>query len=93
MTGEKEWKLYHQIRVRGFIYYIKGNIRIQVTTAQQIYFYLFNKETYMPILENVMRNHMSCTQMMFGSKVKYGITYKGGEKSFKIYRRKYIHNI
>lgn len=28
MTGVKEWKQYHSIRVRGFIYYIKGNIRI-----------------------------------------------------------------
>ena len=31
--------------------------------------------------------------MMFGSRVKYGITYKGGEKSFNIYRRKFIHDI
>lgn len=64
-----------------------------MTTAQQIFFYLIDRETYMPILENVMRNHMNCTQMMFGSRVKYGITYKGGEKSFNIYRRKFIHDI
>jgi len=24
----KKWKLYHQIQARGFLYYIKGNIRI-----------------------------------------------------------------
>ena len=29
--------------------------------------------------------------MMFGSKVRYGITYKINEKSFNIYRRKYEH--
>lgn len=27
-TTKRSWKLYHQIRVRGFIYFIKGNIRI-----------------------------------------------------------------
>ena len=30
--------------------------------------------------------------MMFGSKVKYGITYKTGERSFDIHRRKYEHD-
>jgi hypothetical protein len=46
----------------------------------------------MPTLENVMFNFMNCSQMMFGSKVKYGITYKGNSSSFDIYRRKYEHN-
>lgn len=30
--------------------------------------------------------------MMFGPKVKYGITYKTNEQSFDIYRRKYVHD-
>ena len=30
--------------------------------------------------------------MMFGSKVKYGITYKTNQKSFDIWRREYQHN-
>jgi hypothetical protein len=30
--------------------------------------------------------------MMFGSKVKYGITYKVNQRSFDIYRRKYEHD-
>ena len=30
--------------------------------------------------------------MMFGSKVRYGITYKTNQKSFDIYRRKYEHS-
>ena len=46
----------------------------------------------MPKLENVMNNFMNCSQMMFGSKVKYGITYKTNEKSFDIHRRKYEHD-
>lgn len=46
----------------------------------------------MPILENVMYNYMSCNQMMFGSKVRYGITYKSNQRSFSIYRRKFQHN-
>ena len=36
------------------IFYIKGNIRIQITTDEFIYFYLIDKETLMPTLENVM---------------------------------------
>jgi len=30
--------------------------------------------------------------MMFGSKVRYGVTYKTNQKSFSIYRRKFEHN-
>ena len=46
----------------------------------------------MPTLENVMYNYMNCNQMMFGSKVRYGVTYKTNQKSFSIYRRKFEHN-
>lgn len=28
ITGERKWKMYHKIQARGFIYYIKGNVRI-----------------------------------------------------------------
>lgn len=28
ITGKLKWKIYHRIQARGFIYYIKGNIRI-----------------------------------------------------------------
>jgi len=30
--------------------------------------------------------------MMFGAKVRYGITYKTNQRSFAIYRRKHMHN-
>ena len=60
-TDVRKWKLYHTIsNVRGFIYYIKGNIRIQVTSDIKIYFYLIDKLTFEPILENVMFNYMNC---------------------------------
>ena len=49
-------------------------------------------ETYQPILESVMFNFMRCNQMMFGSKVKYGVTYKTGELCYNVFRRKYEHN-
>ena len=39
-----------------------------------------------------MYNYMSCNQMMFGSKVRYGITFKSNQRSFSIYRRKFQHN-
>lgn len=90
---EERWTQYHEIKVRGFVYFIKGNIRIQITTDELIYFYLIDKETYMPKLENVMYNFMGCNQMMFGSRVRYGISYKQNQKCFDIYRRKYMHNL
>ena len=75
-TERRRWKQYHTIEERGFVYYIKGNVRIQITTEDKIYFYHMNEETFMPELENVMYNYMNCTTMMFGAKVRYGITYK-----------------
>ena len=36
---------------------------------------------------------MGCNQMMFGSRVRYGISYKLNQKNFTIYRRKYMHNL
>jgi len=78
--------------VRGFIYYIKGNVRIQIATDRKIYFYLINKDTLEATLENVMFNFMQCNQMMFGSKVRYGVTYKTNQRSFDIYRRHYWHD-
>ena len=30
--------------------------------------------------------------MMFGSKVRYCITYKTNQTSFDVYRRKYVHD-
>ena len=39
-----------------------------------------------------MFNFMNCSQMMFGSKVKYCVTFKTNQKSFDIYRRKFEHD-
>jgi len=55
---------------------MKGNIRIQVTTDEYIYFYLIDKQTFEPKLENVMANYMGCNSMMFGSKVTYAVSFK-----------------
>ena len=59
-TGERGWVHYHTINARGFVYYIKGNIRIQVVTESKIYFYLVDKETLEVTLENCMANYMKC---------------------------------
>lgn len=87
-----EWRQYFELEIRGFIYFIRGNKRIQVTSDTNIYFYLIDPETCEPRLENVMHNYMDCNQMMFGSKVRYGITYKTNEKSFNVYKRKFTHD-
>ena len=63
-----------------------------MTTSEKIYFYLIDPITFEPTLENVMYNFMGCSEMMFGSRVRYGITYKTNQKSFDIYRRKFMHD-
>ena len=78
--------------MRGQIYYIKGNIRIQIVCDDLIYFYLIDKKTFEPELENVIYNKMKCTMMMFGARVRYGITYAVNQPDFQIYSRKYYHN-
>lgn len=75
-TKEKKWVNYRTLDIRGFLYFIKGNKRIQVTTDQNIYFFIIDPKTFEPELENVMFNFMSCSQMMFGSRVRYCVTYK-----------------
>ena len=47
--------------MRGFIYYIKGNTQISITTDDKIYLYLMNYETLEPSLENVINNYMQCS--------------------------------
>ena len=42
------WKEFHEIDARGFIYYIKGNIRLQIITDDVIYFYLLNTADGVP---------------------------------------------
>ena len=87
------WKQYHKLEnKRGQIYFIKGNVRIQVTTDEMIYFYLIDKETFEPTEENRMFNFMSCSQLMFGAKVRYGISYKTNQPGFTVFTRKYYHN-
>ena len=76
---EGKWKQYHKIdNTRGNIFFIRGNIRIQITTETKIYFYLIDKETFEPELENVMYNFINCSSLMFGSRVRYGIAFKAG---------------
>jgi hypothetical protein len=45
-----------------------------------------------PVLENTMNNFMDCSTMMFGSKVKFCVTYKMNQVGFTIYTRMHQHN-
>lgn len=91
--GTGLWEQYHELPdMRGNIYFIRGNIRIQVCTDDYIYFFKICKETFQPTLENVMYNNMSCSVMMFGARVRFGVTYKANQPDFTIYTRKFGHN-
>ena len=71
------WTKYHTIDdMRGTVFFTKGNIRIQITTERKIYFYLIDKETFLPELENVMYNFIECSSLMVGARVKYAVAYK-----------------
>ena len=52
------WTLYATLHHKGQLYFIKGNIRINITTDSRIYYYIVNDEEFMPKLENVMNNYM-----------------------------------
>ena len=47
-----------------------------MTTDEKIHFYIINQETLEPEPENVMYNFMECSTLMFGPKVRYGVSYK-----------------
>lgn len=64
-----------------------------MTTPQYIYFYIIDKETYLPDLENVMENYMECNQLMVGKRVRNAISYKTNERVFVVYQRKSMHNL
>jgi hypothetical protein len=56
------WTQYWELKdTRGQIYFIRGNIRIQIVTDEKIYFDLIDKNTCEPKLENVMYNYMGCS--------------------------------
>ena len=57
-TEKWYWTQYHKLQHKGLLYFIKGNIRINITTDEKIFFYLVNNAEYTPVLENVMYNHM-----------------------------------
>jgi len=78
--------------MRGQIYFIKGNVRIQVVTDDKIYFYIIDKKTFMPRLENSLNNFMGCSMMMFGKRVRFGISYKTNQPGFVVYTRASYHN-
>lgn len=78
--------------MRGQIYFIRGNKRIQVVTDEIIYFYMVDDKTLLPHLENVMNNDTQCSVMMFGRAVRFGVAYKTSEPGFRIWSRKYYHN-
>jgi len=53
---------------------------------------MIDKETFEPSLENTMYNFMQCSQMMFGTRVRFGISFKANQPGFQIYTRKFFHN-
>jgi hypothetical protein len=59
-TKEWEWNIQEVLEIRGFVYFIKGNVRFQISTEEKIYFYIVDKNTLEISLDNVMFNYMNC---------------------------------
>jgi hypothetical protein len=93
-----KWIEYDEIKVRGSVNYIKAinpneDHRIQITSDKLIYFYTIDRETFKPVMENVMNNFYRCNQMLIGGLNKYSINFKNNQASFDVYTRKYMHNL
>jgi hypothetical protein len=87
------WEQYDVLnKMRGQIYYIKGNVRIQIITDEKIYFFLICRKSLKPRLENVMINFMKCSMMMIGKMVRFIVTFKTNEKGLTFFRRNVFHN-
>jgi hypothetical protein len=86
-----KWFMYKEMKnMNGNIFYIKGNVRIQVVTELKIYFILLEgKEPYLPSIENVMYNFMRCNNLMFGKMVKNGIAFTINKPGFTLFRKKF----
>ena len=83
------WTPYHKIpNMRGTVFFIRGNVRIQITTEKKIFFYLVDKKTLMPELENVMYNFINCSSLLIGSMRRYAVGFKASQKNFEVYTRK-----
>jgi hypothetical protein len=69
---------------------------MNITTDEKILFYIMDRETLTPNLENVIYNYMGCSQLLFGSSkstMRYCIPFKQNRKNFDIYRQGYSHNL
>ena len=47
-TGNRNWTIYKEEDLRGVIYFIKGNIRVNITTDKKIFFFKFDLKTLEP---------------------------------------------
>ena len=86
------WKQYDSLDHKGMIFFIRGNIRVNICTDDKIYFYLINNEEFKPKLENVMFNYMGCNNIIFGSDVSFAITYNVNKEKMTLFQRKYEHS-
>ena len=46
----------------------------------------------MPELENVINNYMQCSQLIFGTKGWYCLSFKNELRNFYVHQRKLIHS-
>ena len=76
----------------GLISYAVGNLRIQVTNSDAVYFYIFDILEMKPKLENIMPNQKKCTQFIQGRGSDFGVSYVGGEPGIVIIERAFIHS-
>ena len=76
---------YAQLDHKAMIYFIKGNIRVNICTDDKIYFYRIDNDEFEPRLENVMYNYMGCSCMIFGADVSFAIAYNINLKEMSLF--------
>ena len=86
------WHTYHTLNFRGFIYTIKGNKTVFISTEKYIYFYLIGADD-IPVVENVIYNFLNCTSVVAGALgQRQMLSYKMNEKGFTVLKRRYFHH-
>lgn len=73
---KRTWFEYSRLSFSGPIFHIKGDQRIQVVLKDKIQFWNIDEKTLVPALENIMSNHMKCSQLLYGPTADHSIAYQ-----------------
>ena len=87
----RKWVLYHRTDSAGFIYGSRRRPEFSVIEDNFIYYYVLDKETFMPTLNNVMINFLQCSTLILGQET-FCLAYKQKQPDIVLFKRKQTHD-